>query len=149
MRFAREMDHFEKHLDSKKLKHSRQREDILVAFLSEEKHLTAEELYLVVKKINPAIGFVTVYRTLKLLCECGLCRELKFTDGTARYEHLYGHEHHDHLMCTSCGKLIEVVDVEIERLQDKIFKAHGYTPHGHRMELYGVCSKCDMLKVQR
>jgi Fe2+/Zn2+ uptake regulation proteins len=133
---------FEEYLSEKNLKHSSQREQILGVFLSVEKHLTAEELYKIVREKYPNIGYVTVYRTLKLLCEAGLCRELHFEDGTARYEHLYGHQHHDHLICTNCGQFIEVIDPEIEKLQEKLFKAHGFIPVGHRMDLYGICSKC-------
>ena len=95
-----------------------------------------------VKKLYPSIGFATVYRTLKLLCEAGLCRELKFEDGITRYEHLYGHQHHDHLVCTRCGKFIEIIEPEIEKLQEKLFKKHKFLPQRHRMELYGICKKC-------
>ena len=74
-----------------------------------------------VRKKNPAVGYATIYRTLRLLCQSGLCRELKFEDGTTRYEHLYGHEHHDHLICIRCGRFVEVVDLEIEERQKKNF----------------------------
>ena len=133
---------FEDHLAACKLKHSQQRKEITDVFLSIDRHLTADELYRVIKKRNPNIGYATVYRTLKLLCECGLCRELKFEDGTARYEHLYEHRHHDHLICTKCGKFVEVVDPEIEHLQERLFKVHGFHPQRHRMELYGICKGC-------
>ncbi len=133
---------FEERLLAKNLKHSRQREEILEAFLSSDKHLTAEQLYRMAKKNFPALGYATVYRTLKLLCECGLCRELKFEDGTARYEHLYGHKHHDHIICTKCGRLVEVVEPDIELLQEKLFRSHGFYPQRHRMELYGICKRC-------
>ncbi|MHB9156366.1 MAG: Fur family transcriptional regulator [Endomicrobiales bacterium] len=142
MSHGKEETIFEEYLATKNLKHSKQRDEILDMFLNTERHLTAEELYRLVKEKNQAIGFVTVYRTLKLICESGIGRELRFKDGPARYEHLYGHQHHDHLICTGCGQFIEVVDLEIERLQDKLFKTHGFTPEGHRMELYGICKKC-------
>lgn len=133
---------FEEFLATKNLKHSRQRKEILDVFLSVDKHLTADELYRIIKKKNSALGYATVYRTLRLLCECGLCRELKFEDGITRYEHLYGHQHHDHLICIRCGKFVEVVDSEIERLQEKLYKRHGFYSKKHRMELYGICKKC-------
>lgn len=132
---------FEDFLNRQSLKHSQQRKEIMDIFLSTDKHLTADELYQLVKKKNPTLGFATVYRTLKLLCECGLCRELKFENGT-RYEHLYGHQHHDHLICTKCGRFVEVVEPDIERLQEKLFKTYGFSPQRHRMELYGVCKRC-------
>jgi Fur family ferric uptake transcriptional regulator len=133
---------FEDHLMTKNLKHSEQRKEILHIFLGIDKHLTANELYRLVQKKHPVIGYATIYRTLKLLCECGLCRELRFEDGTTRYEHLYGHQHHDHLICTKCGRFVEVVDPQIENLQEKLIKEHGFYPERHRMELYGVCKRC-------
>jgi Fur family transcriptional regulator, ferric uptake regulator len=133
---------FESYLLNKGLKHSQQRKEILDVFLSIDKHLTTDELYRIVKKRHPRIGCATVYRTLKLFSRCGLCRELKFEDGTSRYEHLYAHPHHDHIICTTCGRFIEVIDPDIERLQDKLFKLHGFHPQRHKMELYGVCQRC-------
>ncbi len=133
---------FEDYLLGKHLKHSQQRKEILDIFLGIEKHTTADELYRIIKKRYSSIGFATVYRTLKLLCKSGLCREFKMEDGTTRYEHLYGHKHHDHLVCTKCGRCIEVEDAGIEHLQERLFKQYGFTAQGHRMELYGICNKC-------
>lgn len=137
---------FEEYLKAKNLKHSKQRKEILDIFLSIDRHLSVEDLYRIVQKKNPKIGHATIYRTLKLLCECGLCRELKFEDGITRYEHLYGHKHHDHLICIRCGRFVEVLDPEIERLQEKLAKQHGFYPERHRMELYGICKRCKSRK---
>ncbi len=133
---------FEDYLATKGLKHSRQRKGVLDIFLSIDKHLSVDELYRIAKKKNPSLGYATVYRTIKLLCECGLCRELKPEDGTSRYEHLYGHRHHDHLICTKCGRFEEVIEPDIERLQEKLFVKYRFSPQRHRMELYGLCGKC-------
>lgn len=130
------------HLKSKNRKHSKQRAEILEVFLKSPRHLTANELYLQVCKHNTAIGFATVYRTLKLLCESGLCREILLEDGITRYERQKGHEHHDHLVCTKCGKVVEVIDQTIESHQERLFKKYGFYPQRHRMELYGLCKKC-------
>ncbi|MEW6087969.1 MAG: transcriptional repressor [bacterium] len=132
----------EEYIASKNLRPTVQRKQILNVFLATDRHLTADELYAVVKEKYSNVGFATIYRTLKLLCECGLCRELKLEDGTSRYEHLYEHKHHDHLVCIKCGRLVEVVEPGIERLQEKLFKKHGFEPERHRMELYGVCKAC-------
>ena len=133
---------FENYLASENLKHSRQRSDILHIFLNIDRHVTAEELYRVVRRRYPGIGYATVYRTLKLLADCGLCRELKFDRGAARYEHLYDHKHHDHLICTKCGVMVEIIEPGIEDMQTKIFARYGFHPERHKMELYGVCRKC-------
>ena len=131
-----------KYLKSKSRKQSRQRTQILELFLKSPRHLTANELSLQVRKYNPAIGFATVYRTLKLLCESGLCREMLLEDGITRYERQRGHEHHDHLVCTKCGRMVEVIDQTIECHQERLFKKYGFHPQRHRMELYGLCKKC-------
>ena len=104
--------------------------------------MTTEELYLAVRERNPSIGYTTVHRTLKLICESGLANESKFEDGVSRYELKYGLEHHDHLICTSCGIFIEVVDSRIEELQKKLVEKYEFTQKHHRLEIYGICKKC-------
>lgn len=142
MSFNEEERIFDDFVKSKGLKNSEQRRDILRAFLGTEKHLTVDELHKLVKKKYLSIGTATVYRTLKLLRESGLCREFKLDDGASRYEHLYGHKHHDHLVCESRGRLIEVFNPEIERLQEKLAKSHGFKITSHKLEIYGVCNNC-------
>mgnify|MGYP001586962590 CR=1 FL=1 len=136
------MQVFEEFLATKPLRHSQQRRDILTVFLETEAHHTADELLALARQKNASIGCATLYRTLKLLCDCGLARELKFDDKASRYEHLYGHTHHDHLLCSRCGRLTEVFDPEIERLQDRLSRIHGFLPQHHRMEIYGLCRGC-------
>lgn len=139
---ASEQEILLEYLKSKNRKQSRQRGQILELFLKSPRHLTANELYRQVQKYNPAIGFATVYRTLKLLSDSGLCREMALEDGVTRYERQQGHQHHDHLVCTKCGKVVEVVDQTIEEHQERLFKRHGFYPQRHRMELYGICKGC-------
>lgn len=142
MPYAKEREIFESHIRKKNLKHTEQRTQILMTFLETERHLTAEELYVLVRKKYPSVGYATISRTLKLLCDCGLCSELRVEDGVTRYEHLYGHDHHDHLICIECGSFVEVVSPEIERLQEKLAQANGFTIKRHRLEIYGICKKC-------
>jgi Fur family ferric uptake transcriptional regulator len=138
----KEREIFEEYIRRKNLRHSEQRMQILDVFLKYEKHLTADELYRMVKRKYPSMGTATVYRTLRLLRDSGLCRELKLDDGTTTYEHLYGHDHHDHLICTSCGTLVEAVDPEIEKLQEKLARTHGFKIKSHKLEIYGICRRC-------
>ncbi|UCE72632.1 MAG: transcriptional repressor [Nitrospiraceae bacterium] len=142
MAFEEENKIFDVFVHSKGLKQSSQRKDILRTFLKTEKHLTADELHRLVNKNNPAIGIATVYRTLKLIKESGLCCEFKLNDGTTTYEHLYNHDHHDHLICNSCGNLIEVLDPEIEKLQEKLARKHGFHISSHKLDIYGICKEC-------
>lgn len=124
------------------LKNTPQRHTIVDVFFSAEKHLSTEELYAKVRAIDKGVGQATVYRTLKLLCEAGLAKELHFGDGTARYESNLGTPHHDHLICTQCNKNMEFVDNTIERLQVELAEKHGFVLTSHRMYLYGICSEC-------
>lgn len=133
-------------LKEKSLKITGQRKQILDVFLNNEKHISAEELYDQLKKESPGIGLATIYRTLKLLCECGLANEIHFSDGVTRYEHLFGHEHHDHLICLSCGRYIEVFDPDIEELQQKMAEKNKFKVLRHRLELYGICQDCSSNK---
>ncbi|MCL6589295.1 MAG: transcriptional repressor [Firmicutes bacterium] len=138
----KEAEVLENYLREKNLKITGQRKLILDAFLNNEEHISAEELYDRLKKDYPRIGLATIYRTLKLLSECGLANEIHFSEGVTRYEHLFGHEHHDHLICLNCGKYIEVLDPEIEELQSRLAQKNNFQILRHRMEIYGICREC-------
>ncbi len=138
----KEIEILEKFISDKGLRYTPQREEILKVFLSVERHLSLDELYKIVRKKNPGIGYVTVYRTMKLLAEAGLCNEVDFGDGISRFEHLYGHEHNDHLVCVKCGKYEEATKPEIEKLQDELAKERRFIPLRHKLQIFGICRKC-------
>lgn len=133
---------FAEFIREKGLRHTPQREHILGVFLATEKHISTEELHGLVKKEYPDIGYTTVYRTMKLLAECGLCGEIEFGDGITRFEHRYGHEHHDHLICVKCGRFIEVKNQRIEKLQEEMVKRYSFAPETHKLEIFGICKGC-------
>lgn len=133
---------FQKYITDKGLKNTPQRLRILEVFLSAEGHPATEDIYATVKALDPSVGQATVYRTMKLLCDSGLAREVQFGDGVSRYERRIGIAHHDHLICEHCGRTIEVVDQEIERLQEDLAQKHGFTPTRHHLYLYGLCPAC-------
>lgn len=133
---------FTEFLKGKNLKLTRQREEILKVFLNTDRHLSVEDLYNIVKKKDSQIGQATVFRTLKLLCQADIAKEVDLGDKTIRYEHKFGHSHHDHLVCVKCGKFIEAVDPRIENLQDTLCKKFGFSPQKHKMEIFGFCKKC-------
>ena len=136
------IDIFIDFLRDKNLQLTKQREEILRCFLSTDKHLSVEELYSLVRKKDPKVGQTTVFRTLKRFGEADIAKEVDFGDGVKRYEVKYGHEHHDHLVCTKCGKFIEAVDGRIEELQEKLCKKFGFISKSHRLEIFGICKKC-------
>lgn len=134
------------YLANNQLKYTKQRQIILNAFLNTEAHVSADELFQIVTKIEPSIGLATVYRTLAVLCHCGLAQERQFGDNQTRYEHVYNHHHHDHLICTACGKITEFSNPKIEKLQDDVSGQHRFKVLRHKLELYGTCFDCQ--KVQ-
>jgi len=133
---------FREFLARKGLKSTRQREIILDEFLRSTAHPSTEELYLRVRKKHPNIGYATVYRTLKLFAECGIAEERHFGDGQTRYESSTAEEHHDHLICTICSRIIEFEDPHIEELQDLVARKHRFEIAHHRLEIYGRCEEC-------
>jgi Fur family ferric uptake transcriptional regulator len=133
---------FKDHLRRQGLKSTAQRDDIARVFFASRRHISVEELYLDVKRVNPRIGYATVYRTMKLLTDCGLAAERHFRDAEARYERTTDGGHHDHLICEGCGTIVEFEEDRIERLQGEVAQRFGFAITGHKMELYGLCRAC-------
>ncbi|MBI5399655.1 transcriptional repressor [Candidatus Saganbacteria bacterium] len=138
----KEREIFIRFLEKSGLKATAQRATVLDIFLKTEKHVSADDLFSLVKKTNTEIGHATVHRTLKLIKAAGLAREVDFGEGKKRYEHLFGHKHHDHLVCLKCGKTIEVLDPKIEKLQANLASGHGFKVSHHRLEILGICKSC-------
>lgn len=126
-------------IQSRGLKTTRQRSVIVRVFFQLRGHISVEELLQEVKKVNPRIGYATVYRTLHLLVESSLVEERRFGDGLARYEGRSEVEHHDHMICTECGHIFEFYNPHLEALQQKLADEHDFKVYRHRLELYGVC----------
>jgi Fur family ferric uptake transcriptional regulator len=112
------------------------------------KHFDADELVADLRAAGRQVSRSTVYRTLRLLVEAGLLRELRLTNRTA-YEHDYGYPSHDHLHCTECNKVVEFNNDEIRRLRDAISHEHGFRPSGHRFIITGVCPACSRSRSPR
>jgi len=133
---------FRDHLKRVGLKQTGQRDTILRTFLDTRDHLSTDELYRLVKRKDEGIGFTTVYRTLKLLAECGLASEVAFNDGIARYEHQYNRRNHHHMVCTECGSSVEFFSPEIERIEGEIGRKNRYLTTRHTFQIYGICEPC-------
>jgi Fur family ferric uptake transcriptional regulator len=119
-----------------------QREDIAQVFFATNRHVSVEELYSDVRRVNPRVGYATVYRTMKLLKECGLAAERHFADGQARFENVEAERHHDHIICERCGRIVEFVHPQIEQLQESVARRFGFLAMMHKMEIYGICQEC-------
>jgi Fur family ferric uptake transcriptional regulator len=104
--------------------------------------VAVEALIRRVREEDPRVSVATVYRTMKLLAECGLAVPRQFEGGQTRYEPGVGRPHHDHLICTACGEIIEFANPRIEALQTRVAASHGFEVDSHKLELYGRCAAC-------
>jgi len=129
-----------------RLKSTKQREIILNSFLEAKRHMSAEEFYRKIKERCPKIGYATVCRTLKLFVKAGIAREIHFLDDKTRYEPTHEGIHHDHLICLNCGHIEEFEDESIEKLQQVIADNFQFEMQGHRLDIYGLCRKCQKKK---
>ena len=125
---------------SKGVKLTEQRKIIAKTMSESNDHPNVDELYQRVTKLDSKISIATVYRTVKLFEESGIVTKHDFKGGKARYEEL-NEGHHDHLIDIKTGEIIEFVDEEIEKLQEKIAKKYGYQLVDHKLELYGIKKK--------
>jgi Fur family ferric uptake transcriptional regulator len=136
------------HMEEKGLRSTEPRRLIIDTFLAAAKHLTIDELLAEVRKQNPRLGYVTVYRTLKMLAESGAAVEHQFGDGLTRFEPASSARHHDHLICLKCRSITEFEAPDIEALQNKVAAEHGFEVRTHEHVLYGVCANCRESKAR-
>lgn len=131
-------------LCAKDYKITPQRQIILQTFMDQKKkHLSAEDVYYLVKKDHPDMGMATIYRTLDLLAELEILQKMNFGDGRSRYE-LNQEEvhHHHHLICLKCGHVTEFGDDLLEALETQIQKKNGFNIVDHELKFYGYCKHC-------
>lgn len=140
------LEHFRallhEHMEKRGLRSTDQRRLIVETFFKVPNHISIEELLAEVRQQDKRVGYATVYRTLKLLTECGVAFERKFGDGLTRYELADESSHHDHLICVDCGRIVEFEEPKIEELQEKIASRHGFLLKSHKHEMYGSCPDC-------
>ena len=137
------LEKFKNKLSSNNYKLTKQREDILKIFLNnKDKHFNAEELFKKVKKINPDVGLATIYRSLELFCELDIIHQLDFDSSYKRYELNIKGNHHHHLICMECGKIIEFNDEVLEKFENSIESEYDFNIVSHRIKFYGFCDEC-------
>ncbi|WP_449355731.1 ferric iron uptake transcriptional regulator [Virgibacillus natechei] len=140
-----------KQLHTQSYKLTPQREAIVRILLErEEDHLSAEEIYLLVKEIAPEIGLATVYRTLDLLSELKIVDKINFGDGVSSYDlRKEGAKHfHHHLVCTECGSVEEIIDDLLEDVEQIVQNDWGFQVKDHRLTFHGICKQCQEVTVK-
>ncbi len=137
-----EQKKFKEYLKSKGLKYTTERRRILDAVFSIGGHFDVDYLYDKLKKWKTRISRATIYRSIPLLIESGMIKEALRSQEQVRYEHVFGHEHHDHMVCLNCGRVIEFKDDRIKRLQGEVCRRYGFKSVDHRLSIRGYCKRC-------
>ena len=133
---------FEKYLVANEFKYTRQRKDIVEEVFSLHEHFEVENFIDGLRANNKQISRGTIYSTIKLLVQASLIRKIRTPNNQVFYEHTFGHEHHDHLICTECGKIIEINDPIIEQRQEEVCREMGFKQISHTHNVFGFCSDC-------
>jgi Fur family ferric uptake transcriptional regulator len=136
------IDAFRAYLREHNLPITAQRLAIADIILGSGSHLSAEDIMLELGARGASVGTATVYRTLEVLLRSGLVVERDFGEGFKRFEAARGIPHHEHLLCSICGRVTEFRDERLERMTMLIAEQHGYRRHGHRMVITGICESC-------
>src|SRR3954468_21306154 len=141
-------DKFREFLEIRGEKLTEPRRILVSHIFDSHKHFDADELVAELREAGRRVSRSTVYRTLRLLVEANLLRELRLTNRSA-YEHHYGYPSHDHLHCTECNTIIEFRNEEIQKLREAISQENGFRPVGHRFAISGVSPTCSRARSPR
>jgi len=137
-----EQEQFIKLFEQDRIDRFEDRLAVLELFLGSDDHVTVTELAALARQAGHHFSDAFVLETIELMCRYGFAQANHFDNGQVRYEHRHLGQHHDHLICTKCQKIIEFEDADIEQLQLKVAAAYGFHMLQHRMELYGICRHC-------
>jgi Fur family transcriptional regulator, ferric uptake regulator len=120
-------------------KRSSKRDFIVNIFLRQEGHLTADDLFDLIRREDQRISRATVYRTLQWMVDAGIARKVDFDEGRFRFEHSYRHPRHFHLICKSCNRSFEFLSSDIETLIEEVAAARGFSPRQSVLQIHGTC----------
>ena len=134
---------FRRYLAGQNLKMTQERRTILEEVFSSEEHFGADELHLRFVDRKVAVSRATIYRTLEHLVQSGLVRRVYLDNQKkAFFEHVHGRRHHEHMICLSCGRVIEFSDDPLEERQDQVCRQHKFKPLRHSLRIVGLCASC-------
>ena len=135
---------FREYLHDHGIKYTTARQKTLDAVLELHEHFEAEQVLYQLKGRGWNVGKATVYRTLPLLVDCGILKQVRFDVKQAHYEHAFGEGPHDHMVCRRCGRIIEFASDEVLELRGRIARRHHFHVVGHRFQLSGLCWECSI-----
>ena len=139
---TRERIIFRKYLERRGLKLTTERQAVFDELFARHEHFEADEILVRLRGKGKKISRATIYRTLELLVDSGIVGRVRIGEIGYRYERLRAGEHHDHLICNECGRVIEFREPRIESLQDEVYERYGFVPLSHSHQLRGVCKQC-------
>lgn len=128
------------------LKYTPERQMLLEAVLANDQHFEAEQLLIAMRQSGKKVAKATIYRTLPLLVDCGLIKQVQFGDKLAHYEHMLGQAPHDHMVCRKCRRIIEFDSSEVVNLRNELAARQGFHVSGHRFQITGLCAGCAHLE---
>jgi len=137
-----EKEQFKKLFEQEDIDCLEDRMKVLEAFFQTEQHLSEDELYEIIKEKDITLVPALVSDTLDLMCRYGFAHKHRFNNGVIRYEHRHIGQHHDHMICTKCNRIIEFKNHQLENLQLQVAATHGFHMLQHKMEIYGICTHC-------
>jgi Fur family ferric uptake transcriptional regulator len=137
-----EIQVFREYIRQRGLRRTPEREEILREIFEIHGHFDVDELHLRLRNQGTKVSKASIYRVLPLLIDCGLVREVDFSDGHWHYEHIYGHAHHCHLRCLGCGEILEFEEPTLNRLEEQLAREYGYRIKGHQLQVHGYCATC-------
>lgn len=133
---------FQQYLRGRGLKFTPERRTLLHEVLNSREHFEAEQLLINLRQEGKRVAKATIYRTLPLLVDCGILREVQFGDNIARYEPAVGQAPHDHMVCLGCHRVIEFDSEQVGKLRDEVAAQHGFAARSHRFQITGLCADC-------
>ena len=142
MKNDRELDIFRKYLERRGLKLTAERRALFDEVFARHEHVEADELLVRLRSKHKKISRATIYRTLELLADSGIVGKLRIGESGYRYERLRAGDHHDHLICKECGRVVEFYEPRIEELQDEVCERYGFILLDHSHQMRGICRQC-------
>jgi Fur family ferric uptake transcriptional regulator len=135
---------FRRYLKDRGIKYTSARQKILDAALELREHFEAEQVLYLLRERGLKVGKATVYRTLPLLVDCGILKQVRFDVKQAHYEYAFGEAPHDHMVCRRCGRIVEFGSDEVLELRSRIAQRHHFHVTSHRFQLSGLCWECSV-----